>query len=115
LVLRNDFVTGAILIGAPDAAAAITQLFDRGLAAPTDRLGLLLGRALGPDVASSPADLPASAVVCRCNTVSKGQLVTAWRGGATTVSALATETRATTGCGSCEDAVCGLLDWLTST
>jgi len=112
LVLRNDFVTGAILIGAPDAAATITQLYDRGLAAPTDRLALLLGRALTPEVASSPADLPASAVICKCNTVSKGQLVTAYRGGATSVSALADSTRATTGCGGCKDAVCGLLEWL---
>ncbi|WNV82485.1 FAD-dependent oxidoreductase [Umezawaea sp. Da 62-37] len=115
LVLRDDLVVGAILIGAPDAAAAITQLFDRGLAAPTDRLALLLGRALTPEVASSPADLPASAVICKCNTVSKGQLVTAYRAGATTVSALVETTRATTGCGGCKDPVCGLLDWLNNT
>ncbi|HWO65978.1 MAG TPA: (2Fe-2S)-binding protein, partial [Umezawaea sp.] len=104
--------TGAILIGAPDAAAAITQLYDRGLAAPTDRLALLLGRALTPEVAGSPADLPASAVMCKCNTVSKGQLVTAYRAGATSVSSLVEATRATTGCGGCKDAVCGLVDWL---
>jgi len=116
LVLREDRVTGAILIGAPDAAAVITQLYDRGLPAPTDRLALLLGRALPGDVtiASSPGDLPASAVVCRCNTVSKGQLVTAWRAGATSVSALAEVTRASTGCGGCKDAVCGLVDWLSA-
>ncbi|GGP61145.1 FAD-dependent oxidoreductase [Saccharothrix coeruleofusca] len=113
LVLRDDRVTGAIVLGAPDAAAAITQLYDRGLPAPTDRLALLLGRALpGESATASPADLPSSAVVCRCNTVSKGQLVGAWRAGATTVSALAEATRATTGCGGCKDAVCGIVDWL---
>lgn len=111
LVLRDDKVTGAILLGAPDAAATITQLYDRGQPAPTDRLALLLGRAL-PGEAASPADLPASAVVCRCNTVSKGQIVSAWRAGAESVSALAEVTRATTGCGGCKDAVCGLVDWL---
>jgi assimilatory nitrate reductase electron transfer subunit len=115
LVLRDDLVTGAILIGAPDAAAVITQLYDRGLAAPTDRLALLLGRALTPEAPSSPADLPAAAVVCKCNTVSKGQIVTAYRGGATSVTALADATRATTGCGGCKDAVCGLVDWLDAT
>ncbi|WP_158849279.1 FAD-dependent oxidoreductase [Saccharothrix deserti] len=112
LVLRDDKVTGAIVLGAPDAAAAITQLFDRGLPAPTDRLALLLGRALPGESTASPADLPASAVVCRCNTVSKGQLVSAWRGGATTISAIAEVTRASTGCGGCKDAVCGIVDWL---
>jgi len=112
LVLREDRVTGAILIGMPDAAAAITQLYDRGLAAPSDRLALLMGRAAGPDAPGSPVDLPTSAVICRCNTVSKGQLVTAYRAGATTVAALTDATRATTGCGGCKDAVCGLVDWL---
>ncbi|MEV1115315.1 FAD-dependent oxidoreductase [Actinosynnema sp. NPDC049800] len=112
LVLRDDKVTGAIVLGAPDAAAAITQLFDRGLPAPTDRLALLLGRALPAENEASPADLPASAVVCRCNTVSKGQLVSAWRGGATTLSSIAEVTRASTGCGGCKDAVCGIVDWL---
>lgn len=112
LVLRDDKVTGAIVLGAPDAAAAITQLFDRGLPAPTDRLALLLGRALPAENEASPADLPAAAVVCRCNTVSKGQLVSAWRAGATTISAIAEVTRASTGCGGCKDAVCGIVDWL---
>ncbi|ANZ36195.1 FAD/NAD(P)-binding oxidoreductase [Lentzea guizhouensis] len=111
LVLRDDRVTGAIVLGAPDAAATITQLYDRGIPAPTDRLALLLGRAL-PAEAASPADLPSSSVICRCNTVSKGQIVSAWRAGAETVPQLAEATRATTGCGGCKDAVCGLLDWL---
>jgi assimilatory nitrate reductase electron transfer subunit len=113
LVIRNDRVAGAIVLGAPDAAATITQLFDRGVPAPSDRLALLLGRSL-PAAAHSPADLPAAAVVCRCNTVSKGQLVKAWRGGARGVSELAEITRATTGCGSCRDAVCGIAGWLSS-
>jgi assimilatory nitrate reductase electron transfer subunit len=116
LVIRNDRVAGAILLGAPDAAATITQLYDRGVPAPSDRLALLLGRLLpaGVPTAHSPADLPAAAVVCRCNTVSKGQLVKAWRGGARGVSELAETTRATTGCGSCRDAVRGIADWLSA-
>ncbi|SFR26637.1 assimilatory nitrate reductase electron transfer subunit [Lentzea waywayandensis] len=111
LVLRDDRVAGAIVLGAPDAAATITQLYDRGIPAPTDRLALLLGRAL-PAEAASPADLPSSAVICRCNTVSKGQIVSAWRAGAESLPQLAEATRATTGCGGCKDAVCGLIDWL---
>ncbi|AHH94383.1 FAD-dependent oxidoreductase [Kutzneria albida] len=111
LVLRDERVTGAILLGAPDAAAAVTQLFDRGAPAPSDRLALLLGRAL-PVAASGAGDIPAAAVICKCNTVSKGQLVSAWREGARSMSALAERTRATTGCGGCSDQVCGVLDWL---
>jgi assimilatory nitrate reductase electron transfer subunit len=116
LVLRDDRVTGAIVLGAPDAAATITQLYDRGIPAPSDRIALLLGRALPPgaSVAHSPADLPAATTVCRCNTVSKSQLVKAWRGGARGVSGLATATRATTGCGGCRDTVSAIADWLAS-
>ncbi|ALG06731.1 FAD-dependent oxidoreductase [Kibdelosporangium phytohabitans] len=114
LVIREDRVAGAIMIGAPDAAATITQLYDSRVPVPSDRLAVLLGRALptAATPAGSPAELPASAVVCRCNSVTKAQLVTAWRSGATDVRGLASATRATTGCGSCRDAVCGIAEWL---
>ncbi|MEV4318576.1 FAD-dependent oxidoreductase [Actinocrispum sp. NPDC049592] len=117
LVVREDRVAGAILIGAPDAAATITQLYDGRIPVPSDRLAVLLGRALPSEatVAGSPAELPATALVCRCNSVSKGQLVSAWRAGATSVTDLASATRATTGCGSCREAVCGIAEWLSTT
>jgi assimilatory nitrate reductase electron transfer subunit len=121
IVLRRDRLIGAIMLGVPDAAASVIQLFDSGAPAPSDRLALLLGRALpgeatsagGPaSPVSSPALLPSSALICRCNTVSKGALVTAWRAGATDVDALSRVTRASTGCGSCRSAVSGICDWL---
>lgn len=113
LVLRREKVAGAIMIGFPDAAANVSFLYDKGIPVPTDRLALLLGRALPGVDAAAPggkaAELPDSALVCRCNTVSKGALARAWQAGATTVSALADQTRATTGCGSCREAVCDLV------
>ena len=115
LVVRNDKVAGAILFGVPDAAATITQLYDRGGQVPVDRLALLLGRAL-PDGSSAGAvgDLPGGALICRCNSVSKGRLVTAWKSGARDVRSLAAATRATTGCGGCRGAVGDLADWLSA-
>jgi assimilatory nitrate reductase electron transfer subunit len=117
LVIREGRVAGAILIGAPDAAATITQLYDGRMPVPSDRLAVLLGRALPSEatVASSPAELPGNALVCRCNSVTKSQLVTAWRSGATGVTELASATRATTGCGSCREVVCGIAEWLSTT
>ena len=113
LALRDDRVVGGAMIGLPEAAASMIQFYDSGRPAPSDRLGLLFGRAL-PAAATTadPGHLPASAVVCRCNTVTKGALVTAWRSGATDAAALARATRATTGCGSCGDAVRGICAWL---
>jgi assimilatory nitrate reductase electron transfer subunit len=117
LVVRDDRVAGAILIGAPDAAATIGQLYERRVPVPSDRLAVLLGRMApaGVPIAASPADLPASAQVCRCNSVNKGRLVEAWRAGATNLSELTSATRATTGCGGCTDAVRGIADWLATT
>ena len=105
LVLRDERVTGAIVLGCPDAAAAVTQLFDSGAPVPADRLGLLIGRATG---GTAPALLPDKAVVCRCNSVTKGRLSAAWLAGARTVPALTLATRAGTGCGSCADVVAGI-------
>ncbi len=113
LALHGDRIVGGAMIGLPDAAASMIQFFDTGAPAPNDRLGLLLGRALpGAPETADPGRLPATAVVCRCNTVTKGALVAAWRGGATEVGSLARATRAGTGCGSCGDAVQGICAWL---
>lgn len=114
LVVRDDRVAGAILLGAPDAAATITQLYDQGSPVPTQRVPLLLGRALPEEGSpgSSPADAPDDTTICRCNTVSKGDVVSAFQDGAEDVQAVASATKATTGCGSCRGAVEGILDWL---
>lgn len=114
LALREDRVVGAVLLGLPDAAATITGLYDAGTPAPEDRLALLLGRALPGEAvaAADPARMPGGAVVCRCNTVTRNQVVAAWREGARTEDALSRRTRAGTGCGSCRDTVRGIRDWL---
>jgi assimilatory nitrate reductase electron transfer subunit len=115
LALHGDRVVSGAMIGLPEAAASMIQYYDTGQPAPTDRLGLLFGRALpGAPETADPGRLPASAVVCRCNSVTKGALVAAWRAGHTDVPALARATRATTGCGGCGDTVRGICDWLGS-
>ena len=117
LVLRADRLVGAILLGVGDAAGPLTQLYDTGAAAPRDRLALMLGRAVtraGGAESVSLAEMPGAAVICRCNTVTKGAIVEAFRAGADTVPAVAEATRATTGCGSCASAVDGLCSWLRS-
>lgn len=117
LVLAEDRVIGAVMIGLPDAAAGIVQLYDRDAPAPADRLALLLGRALPPESGggSGPAALPDYAVVCRCNMVTKGQLRDAWYGGACGRAALSSATRAATGCGTCGDDLDAIATWLADT
>jgi assimilatory nitrate reductase electron transfer subunit len=121
LVLAGDRIAGAIMIGLPDAAAGITQLYDRDAPAPADRLALLLGRALPPDSGdtatggSGPGALPDHAIVCRCNMVTKAALRDAWYRGATCAKELSAATRAATGCGTCGDDVAAFATWLAGT
>jgi len=111
LVLREGRIVGAILLGDTRAAGTVTQLFDRGSAAPHDRAALLLGSVRSAE-ADTPTRIPDRATVCQCNGVTKGAIRQSWQDGARTVADVAATTHATTGCGTCRDTVCGLLDWL---
>jgi len=112
LVLREGRIVGAILLGDTRAAGTVTQLFDRGSVAPQDRAALLIGGGRPAAEAESPTRIPDRATVCQCNGVTKGAIRAAWQAGAGNVGDIAATTHATTGCGTCRDAVCGLLDWL---
>jgi assimilatory nitrate reductase electron transfer subunit len=115
LVLRDDRLAGAILLGDNPSVGTVIQLFDRGALVPDPR-GLLLGRpgrTINDAIAeTSPALIPDAAVICRCNTVTKGALVRCWTAGARSVADLMAGTRAGTGCGTCRDAVDGISTWL---
>jgi assimilatory nitrate reductase electron transfer subunit len=117
LVIRDDRLTGAVLLGDNPTVGTVVQLFDRGGPVPVDRRTLLLGRALGggdATPADSPALMPDSAVVCRCNTVTKATITDCWRRGARSVGDVAAQSLAGTGCGTCSEAVTGLLAWLST-
>jgi assimilatory nitrate reductase electron transfer subunit len=117
LVVRDNRLAGAIMLGDNPTVGTVIQLFDRGAPLPADLRGLLLGRTLdGPAVpaATEPTLMPDTAVVCQCNTVTKGAIVACWRAGATSVDGVVAGTRATTGCGTCRDAVEGVVTWLST-
>ncbi|GAB3451135.1 FAD-dependent oxidoreductase [Streptomonospora sediminis] len=106
LSVRGEKVVGAVLLGFPEPAAAIAQLYDSGTPVPADRLALLTGRgAPGSEQEAAEAD----PTVCRCNAVTRSGLEAAWLDGARTRPAIAEATRATTGCGGCTRDVDALL------
>lgn len=113
IVIRDERVTGAIMLGGPETVGAVTQLFDRAGLAPPDRRALIFPAGAGSGGAGGalpdPADLPDDHPVCRCNGVSLGQIRAAALAGAATVAEVAACTRATTGCGGCRDDVAGVL------
>ncbi|MFD8414801.1 FAD-dependent oxidoreductase [Streptomyces sp. NPDC059650] len=110
LTLHDQHITGAVLLGLPRAIAAVSRLYERDLPVPsTGRLEFLLGI---PPAEPGADELPADAVVCRCNNVTKHAVTEACRAGAADVEEVAAATRATTGCGGCTSAVrslCGLV------
>lgn len=114
LVVRSGRLAGAILLGDTAAAGTLAQLFDRGSALPADRAALLLGRTGGAAAGVSPTRLPGRATICHCNGVSKAAICAAWESGARRPAEIAAVTRATTGCGTCRDAVEGIVDWLSA-
>ncbi|HET6167682.1 MAG TPA: FAD-dependent oxidoreductase [Marmoricola sp.] len=111
LVVRADALVGVTCLGAPDLSASLAVVFDRGTPLPVDPLSLLVTETRAEESAS-PVLMPGATTVCRCNGVSKKEIVSAWEAGAGDVAAVAAATRATTGCGGCTEVVCGLVEWL---
>ena len=113
LVVRDGRLTGAILLGDTRTVGTITQLFDRGATLPADRASLLMVRRNSPvTVAQTPTTLPGRAVICQCNGVTKSVICAAWQDGARDAGQISARTRATTGCGTCRDAVESIVAWL---
>ncbi|RNL63262.1 NAD(P)/FAD-dependent oxidoreductase [Nocardioides marmoriginsengisoli] len=111
LVIREDALVGVTCLGAPEISAALSVAYDRRTPLPLDPLTMLVPEARTEE-STSPVRMPGSTTVCRCSSVTKKEIVTAWEQGARSADAVAATTRASTGCGGCRDVVCGLVDWL---
>ncbi|CAN5402694.1 FAD-dependent oxidoreductase [soil metagenome] len=113
VVVRGDTMVGMTCVGDAGLSAQLSVQFDRPGILPRDPLHLLMGAAgPAPAESASPTAMPGATTVCRCNGVTKKDLVHAWDKGCTSVEELAAMTLATTGCGGCKTLVCGIVDWL---
>jgi len=104
LIIRDDRLVGAIVLGDSARIPTLMQAFDRGAPLPRERASLLFDLG-GPIGAISPDAMPDDATVCHCNGVSKGDIRECVRGGGASLSAVMRATRAGTGCGSCKGLV----------
>ncbi|SDP41336.1 nitrite reductase (NADH) large subunit [Nakamurella panacisegetis] len=110
LVIRDEKLVGATVLGDTSKVAFLMQAFDRGLPLPAERLEMMFD--LGtPTAQVGPADLDDDAQVCNCNGVTKAALVHAVEGGCKSVGAVMDKTRAGKGCGSCKSLVCQIVEW----
>ena len=116
VVVDEGVLIGATCVGMGSVGADLIATYTRRTPVPADPAYLLLPAlpASAAPAAASPAQLPDSATVCRCNGVSKGAIAEQWEHGCRSVEQVAAATRATTGCGGCTQDVCGILDWLGS-
>jgi assimilatory nitrate reductase electron transfer subunit len=115
-VVAGGVLVGATCVGDAQVAADLTAAYTRRTPTPVDPAFLLLTAVMpSAEPASSPEHMPDDATVCRCNGVTKHDITACWDAGARTAGDIAAATRATTGCGGCKDAVCGLAEWLGAT
>jgi nitrite reductase (NADH) large subunit len=102
LVVSDDARTllGGVLVGDASAFGVLRSMVGRELTA--DPLLLLAGADAGGPAGSGVAALPDEALICSCQAVAKGTILTAISGqGATDMASIKGCTRAGTGCGSC--------------
>ncbi|WP_432511790.1 nitrite reductase large subunit NirB [Kineococcus sp. SYSU DK001] len=110
VVIRDDRLVGATLLGDVRRAATLTRLFDQGSPLPAERMSLLFD--LGaPGEEASVAELHDDVQVCNCNGVTKGTIVGAVAGGCTSMTAVMGKTKAGKGCGSCKPLVEQITAW----
>jgi nitrite reductase (NADH) large subunit len=110
IVIRDDKIIGATLLGDSSKVAFLQQAFDRGLPLPEERVSLMFDVG-GPSEEVGVAELADDAQVCNCNGVSKLALVQTVRSGTKSVGGVMDKTRAGKGCGSCKLLVRQVVEW----
>ncbi|MEM7188109.1 MAG: nitrite reductase large subunit NirB [Pseudomonadota bacterium] len=113
LVLQDNRIIGAVMYGdTADGPWFFGQLKD-GTDIADMRETLIFGPAYAGGTPLDPmaavAALPDEAEICGCNGICKGQITTAIAGGATTLDAVKTTTKASSSCGTCTGLVEQLL------
>ena len=110
LIVRDNMLAGAILLGEIDTAGVLMQMFMANAAVSARRADLLFGTSTGAPVLSV-FDLPDHAQICNCNGVSKGRIkevITV--GKCNSVSKIGGCTKAGLGCGSCKGLIAQLIE-----
>ena len=110
LIVRENKVYGAILLGDTENADQLMQAFLRNRGLPPNRAEVLSGQVAGTALVDA-ADLPESAQVCNCNGVCKKEIteaVTQYE--CLSVAAVGAKTKAGKGCGSCRGLIAQIIE-----
>ena len=105
LILEGDRLIGAVMYGDTADGAWFFDLIKQGRDVTDLRDTLIFGPAFQGGAQTDPlaavAALPPEAEICGCNGVCKGKIVTAIEGGANTLDAVRSVTKASASCGTC--------------
>ncbi|HDY83682.1 MAG TPA: nitrite reductase large subunit, partial [Halieaceae bacterium] len=100
---------GAVLVGDCADYDTLLQYYLNGIELPADPQGLIV-----PSTGEQPllgmGALPATAMICSCHNVTKGDVLCAIDGGCCSVGDVKGETKASTGCGGCAAMLKNLVD-----
>jgi len=112
LVVSEDRkqLLGAILVGDASDYGSLQQLVLNHMPLPEHPEDLILPFREGSKKGVGVEMLPESALVCSCNSVSKGQICSAIAAGAASIGALKKATKAATSCGGCGPLAKAILD-----
>ncbi len=109
LIVRDNKIHGAILLGDVSAADALIQMFNNEQTVPQNRWELLFGEIKGSALVKVD-DLPDHAQICNCNGISKKTIEGAISSGCETVAAIGARTKAGKGCGSCRGLIAQIIE-----
>jgi nitrite reductase (NADH) large subunit len=109
--LDGKSLLGGILIGDASDYNMLHQIYLNGMKIPEDASKLILPVSEGGSSFGSVLDLPDSAQVCSCESVSKGEICCSiTEGDCTNLNDLISKTKVTTGCGGCKPMVTDLVN-----
>jgi nitrite reductase (NADH) large subunit len=115
VVLRDNTLVGAILLGASDPGGKLTRLFKSCEPLSGPAIDLLVGSSardtlLEDGAAADLLNLAEDTQICNCHAVTKGRIVAAIGEGKCSIQAVGECTRAGTGCGTCRPLLGQLID-----
>ncbi|WMI65426.1 nitrite reductase large subunit NirB [Aestuariibaculum sp. YM273] len=109
--LDGKSLLGGILVGDAADYNMLHQIYLNGMKIPEDPSQLILPASEGGASFGSVMDLPDTAQVCSCESVSKGVICCSiTENGSNNLGDVVTETKATTGCGGCKPMVVDLVN-----
>ena len=106
----NKQLLGAILVGDAADYGPLLQLVLNSVPLPEHPEDLILPFRSSEKKGIGVDSLPDSALICSCNSVSKGQICEAARAGCSTLGALKRQTKCATTCGGCGPLAKSILD-----